>query len=379
MKRLRRALALLPSAGLGGAEAQTAVLLRALAQAGVTVSAAIEPALKPGLAALLPAAVQVFGAPLAWWSNAPAAANIARQTAEGAALLEAAAPDLVLLPLPWPTHAIGLMRATAAAGLPGIAIAHLAPAELAPEEAALADGVAAASLAWVAVSAPVGGRVAGIFGLPPGAVTVVPNGVTVPPPDAGARAAARAGHRAGLGLAPETPVFLFAGRLEEKKNAGLLPALAESLAAAAEGAVLVVLGEGPLAARLAAHPAAGGALRLLGQVASVGDWLLAADALVLPSRLEGCPLVVLEAAARYCPVVATAAAMEAFGPAAGGMARIVTHPTIADLTAHCAAMLSNHDSVNAMAAAAHAFALGNNQDFMIRRYLTVFRVSQTFC
>ena len=49
----------------------------------------------------------------------------------------------------------------------------------------------------------------------------------------------------------------------------------------------------------------------MGHVRDVADWSLAADALLLPSRLEGCPLVFLEAAARRCPVVATAAAVEA--------------------------------------------------------------------
>ncbi|MDB5374143.1 MAG: hypothetical protein JWP04_2785, partial [Belnapia sp.] len=54
-RRLRRLLVLLPSAGttLGGAEAQTATLVQAIAATGVEVTVAAAPALRDGIATLL--------------------------------------------------------------------------------------------------------------------------------------------------------------------------------------------------------------------------------------------------------------------------------------------------------------------------------------
>jgi glycosyltransferase involved in cell wall biosynthesis len=75
-------------------------------------------------------------------------------------------------------------------------------------------------------------------------------------------------------------------------------------------------------------------------VRDVGEWLVAADALLLPSRLEGCPLVFLEAAARLCPVVATAAALEAFGDAAWDLAAIAADDAVSALADGAAAALT---------------------------------------
>ncbi len=373
VRRLRRLLVLLPSAGLGGAEAHTATLVRALAAAGVGVSVAAEPELLPGLARLFGEAAVLHPAAVGWREAEPMAANIARQSAAAAPLIAALQPDAALLPLPWPTHGLGLQQALAAAGTATLVIGHLAPPDTAAVPEALA--LAAGPFTWAAVSRPAAGRLAACFGLPAASVAVVPNGVPVPPP-AGPdqRAAMRLARRAALGLPPEVPLVVFAGRLEEKKGADLLPALAERLAAEA-GATLAALGAGPLAPRLAGHPAAGpgGPLRLPGQVSDVADWLLAADALVLPSQLEGCPLVFLEAAARRCPVVATAAALECFGEGAGALAAVVEVPTVAALAAAVCMMLTRDKAVACQIEAAFAHTAANDEDLMLRRYFALLR------
>ena len=282
------------------------------------------------------------------------------------------------MPLPWPDHGLGLQRALARAGVPQLAIAHLAPPEAAPVPAALRDGLADAAVTWAAVSAPVARRLAATFGLPPGGVAVVPNAVAAAPADPARRAARRQDRRAALGLGPDAPLVLFAGRLEEKKGADLLPALAERLRQAS-GATLVALGEGPLRSRLAGHPASQGTgplrapLRLPGQVADVADWLLAADVLVLPSRLEGCPLIFLEATALGCPVVATAAALECFGAEAAGFARIADPPTVVALTAHIGVMLTERGGARASVAAAQAHQRLFDQAAMLGRYRSLLR------
>ncbi|MDB5375349.1 MAG: hypothetical protein JWP04_3991, partial [Belnapia sp.] len=138
-------------------------------------------------------------------------------------------------------------------------------------------------------------------------------------------------------------------------------------------ATLVVLGQGPLAARLAAHPAAGGPLRLAGQVADVADWLLAADTLVLPSQLEGWPLIFLEAAANRCPVVATAAALECLGEAAEQVASLVPLPTIAALALHISATFTHDAAVRQRIDAAEALSRRQGLDTMLRRYCAMLR------
>lgn len=370
IQRLRRLLVLLPSAGLGGAEAHTATLVRALAATGVTVSVAAEPDLQPGLAGLLDGTAMLHAAPIGWRETEDLAGNMARQAQAAAPLIAALAPDAALLPLPWPTHGLGLHQALADACIATLAIAHLAPPDLEP----LPEALAAAPIGWAAVSGPVAARVAACFGLPAGGIAVVPNGVVLPPPEPERRAAQRLARRAVLGLPPEAPLLAFAGRLEARKGADLLPALAERIAAEA-GATLVVLGAGPLEPRLAAHPAArrDGPLRLQGRVPDVADWLLATDALVLPSALEGCPLAFLEAAARRCPVVATAAALDCFGAAAGDLAATVEVPTIAALAAAVRMVLTSPAVAARLAEAAFAQAAEFDRDAMLRRYFALLR------
>ncbi|MBL6077908.1 glycosyltransferase family 4 protein [Belnapia sp. T18] len=373
VRRLRRLLVLLPSAAIGGAERHTATLALALAEAGVEVIAAAEPELLPGLAPLFHPLAPV-AAPIGWREAEEPEANAARQARTAAALIARHAPEAALLPLPWPSHGLGLQRALAEARLPGLAIAHLAPREPVPVPAALLRPVLAAPLAWAAVSAPVAGRVEALFGLAAGQVAVVPNGVAPPVEDPARRAAQRRARRAALGLGPAAPLVLFAGRLEEKKGADLLPALAERLEEVS-GATLGALGEGPLAPSLAAHPAArpGGPLRLRGPADDVGDWLLAADALVLPSRLEGCPLIALEAAARRCPVVATAAALECWGGMADSLAFVSETQSILSLTGHVSVILRKAPNSIGRIDAAEAHALRHGMLEMLSRYSVLLR------
>ncbi|MFT3916845.1 MAG: glycosyltransferase family 4 protein [Anaeromyxobacteraceae bacterium] len=142
-------------------------------------------------------------------------------------------------------------------------------------------------------------------GAPERKVHALPNGVDLErfrPPSAAERHAARA--RLGV----RGPLAVYCGRLSPEKGVDVLVAAWPRVLAAAPGARLVVLGEGPEAARLLAG------VRALGVDASVslpgpGDpaaLLAAADAFVLPSRTEGLPVALLEAMAARVPVVATA-------------------------------------------------------------------------
>jgi len=130
---------------------------------------------------------------------------------------------------------------------------------------------------------------------------VVPMGVDV----AAWRGGDRASARRALGLNGFTVLFL--GRLIHDKGAD------RAIDALPDGVELLIAGEGPeraaLQARAASQASARGRLarcvRFLGEVrgAQKRDLLAAADALVVPSRLDGAPTVIAEAWSAGLPVV----------------------------------------------------------------------------
>lgn len=119
-------------------------------------------------------------------------------------------------------------------------------------------------------------------------------------------------HRADLcgliGCPPEAPLLLHVGSFTEEKNhSGLLAAFAriQNRFAAAQ---LVLVGDGPLREELQRrvdHGPLKGCVHFLGYRSDARDLLAGGDLLLLTSRVEGIPGVVLEAAARRVPSVAT--------------------------------------------------------------------------
>ncbi|MFH5805613.1 glycosyltransferase [Alienimonas sp. DA493] len=160
---------------------------------------------------------------------------------------------------------------------------------------------------------------AGGGGLPAERVVTIPNGV-----DADCWADAAPADRAALRLPPHGPVALFAGRLDVQKDPDTL---LEAFARLDRRDVhLLIAGDGPLAERVrlwaATHPA-GERVRLLGRREDLPALMRLADVFLLPSRWEGTPNVLLEAAAAGTPIVATAV---------DGTAEVFTHEQTARLT-----------------------------------------------
>lgn len=148
---------------------------------------------------------------------------------------------------------------------------------------------------------------------------VVPNAVDVaafaPATDA-SRATAR--HELGLGAAP---VAVCVGRLVDQKGQDLLVDAWSIVRARVPDAVLLLVGDGPLASELRRRDAPG--VQLVGWLSDARPAYAAADVVVAPSRWEGFSLVVLEAMASGRAVVATDVdgMREAIGtgPGAGGV------------------------------------------------------------
>jgi glycosyltransferase involved in cell wall biosynthesis len=136
--------------------------------------------------------------------------------------------------------------------------------------------------------------------LPASRFTVIPNGVRVREPAAEPRAAARA----EMGAAPGDFVIGGVGQLIPRKAFEVLVAAVAQLPAPRPR--LVLLGDGPERPRLAAQAQAlGVALQLAGFRPDPAAWMANFSVLVLPSRAEGMPLVVLEAMALGVPCIAT--------------------------------------------------------------------------
>mgnify|MGYP002639821325 CR=1 FL=1 len=176
------------------------------------------------------------------------------------------------------------------------------------------------SVVPVAIGDEVARSIGELYGVEPR--WTVPNGIVVA--DFAPRPGVRQATREALGIGPDVPVLITAGRLNTQKNhAGMLQAFADPRLTEA-GALLLIAGDGDLRADLEAQAATlslGDRVRFLGVVANLPDLLAAADAFVLSSGWEGYPLVIMEAMAAGKPIVSTSVGClsELVSPATGAL------------------------------------------------------------
>jgi glycosyltransferase involved in cell wall biosynthesis len=110
--------------------------------------------------------------------------------------------------------------------------------------------------------------------------------------------------RARFGLPSAAPVVVCVGRLSRQKGQDQLLTIWTALRERHPAALLVLVGDGPLARPMRRHAPPG--VLFAGAWADPRPWYAAADLVVLPSRWEGLPLTLLEALAMARPVVASA-------------------------------------------------------------------------
>lgn len=171
---------------------------------------------------------------------------------------------------------------------------------------------------YVAVSESVARFSAERAGLPAEKIVVIPNGV-----DPARYPAEHAAAPASLGVAEGRRLVTFIGRLDPQKGVRWLIDSAPAWLAEAADCDLVLVGDGPERATLerqAAELGIADRVHLVGWRADVPEILAASQLLVLPSRWEGMPNVVLEAMASRLPVVASdvEGVRELLGPNADG-------------------------------------------------------------
>lgn len=148
-------------------------------------------------------------------------------------------------------------------------------------------------------------------GVPAERLIVIPNGVEIPDADR-ANPWIREPDARPSTRNPSTDlqlgVLLFVGRLEPQKGIDALLRHADAILEQLPMHRLVLIGDGSMREDCAAYqrnsPYAA-RIELLGQRDDVADWMRRADLLLLPTRYEGMPNVVLEAMACGLPICVT--------------------------------------------------------------------------
>lgn len=143
------------------------------------------------------------------------------------------------------------------------------------------------------------------FGIPVEQISVVPNGVELPPPIEPSR---REALREKLGIAPDAIVVGSVGRLDAVKAYDRLVAAFAAIATEQSGAVLLLVGEGECRPTLEQQVSEAGLsdrVILAGRRSDARDLLRLMSLFVLPSRSEGLSVALLEAMAGEVPVLVT--------------------------------------------------------------------------
>ncbi len=165
---------------------------------------------------------------------------------------------------------------------------------------------------WTSAYAVVGSDLASRFGqigVPRDRMTVIRSAARLPRAGT-SRSELRKNVATKYGLSPERPWILYVGSLDQRKNVLDLPILLQQVLQLSTGSapLLIVAGAGPqenefraLIEKIGVHDDC----RMLGYVSDPGDLFLTTDVVVLLSRAEGLPQVLVQAAAAGTPFVST--------------------------------------------------------------------------
>ncbi len=113
-----------------------------------------------------------------------------------------------------------------------------------------------------------------------------------------------------LGLSAESPCLLFVGRIDFQKGADVLLERADRLLRALPLHNIILVGDGPLKVIAQSHASRcehETRIHFVGRRDDVLKWMQSSELLLLPTRYEGMPNVVLEAMSCGLPIVSTRA------------------------------------------------------------------------
>ncbi len=143
-----------------------------------------------------------------------------------------------------------------------------------------------------------------IEGIAADKLVVIPNGIELASPEPDKQL-----HWGQLQIPDDARVLLFVGRLDDQKGVEPLVAGADAFLGNLPDHHLVLMGDGPLAGRLAAirnNLPCRARVHLVPWRPDAMDWMRQCEVLVLPARYEGMPNVILEAMSVAKPVVSFA-------------------------------------------------------------------------
>ncbi len=217
-------------------------------------------------------------------------------------------PDLLHIHHVWPAADRYLSVLARAAGVPRLVVTeHITGQSHSSGQRTLKRDELKRADAITAVTGAIVETLVRDYGIERSAVRVVPNGADLP--DAQAEEPVARRWREKYLPTPLKPLWVVAGRLEEQKGHDVLFEALARLVKAGMDFTLVVAGEGsrrPWLEQQALSLGLSPRVQFVGRLEDVGGLLAAADAVLLPSRWEGLPLVLLEAMARGRPIVASA-------------------------------------------------------------------------
>ena len=217
-------------------------------------------------------------------------------------------PDLVHIHHVWPAADRYLSMIARAAGVPHVVVTeHIMGESHSRGQRALKRDELRNADAVTAVTGSIVDTLVRDYGIERSLVRVIPNGADAPDEEREEPLARR--WRERFLATAVRPLWVVAGRLEEQKGHDLLFEALVVLLRQGLDFTLAVAGDGSRRGWLEQRALSLGLsprVQFVGQLDDVGALLAAADGVILPSRWEGLPLVLLEAMARGRPIVATA-------------------------------------------------------------------------
>jgi glycosyltransferase involved in cell wall biosynthesis len=217
-------------------------------------------------------------------------------------------PDLLHIHHVWPAADRYLSAIARAASVPHVVITeHITGDAHSAGQRALKRKELQGADAVTAVTGAIVDSLVRDYGIDRSLVRIVPNGADLPDPSSEEPAAGR--WRTKYLVTAVKPLWVVVGRLEEQKGHDVLFDALAKITKQGLDFTLIVAGDGSRRGWLEQQAVSRGLsprVQFVGQVEDVGGLLAAADGVLIPSRWEGLPLVLLEAMARGRPIVASA-------------------------------------------------------------------------